>query len=119
MSRLDVSLAHAREVPTRPVMERVLVSLGARDARPHLRGSEGSHFSRHTDGMTPPHHARAPVVSHAGMTHAGGGAAGPGGIPRADSGGLCLRHSAACAHTEEVEPCPPICTCRSKTRTRS
>jgi hypothetical protein len=34
-------------------------------------------------------------------------------------GGLCLRLAVACAHTEEVDPCPPTCTFRSKTMTRS
>ncbi len=119
MSLLDVSLAHAREVPTRPVREGVLVSSEGRDARRRLRVPEGSPPSRHTDGRTPPRHACAPVVSHDGTTHAGGGVAGPGGTARADSGGLCLRRPAACAQTEEVDPCPPTCTCPSKTMTRS
>ena len=34
MSLLDVSLAHARKVPTRPVMEGVLVSSGREQASP-------------------------------------------------------------------------------------
>ena len=34
-------------------------------------------------------------------------------------GGLCLRLAVACAHTEEVDPCPPTCTFPSKTMTRS
>jgi hypothetical protein len=46
MFLMDVSLAHAREVSTRPVMEGVL--------------------------RTPPRHGCAPVGSHDGTTHAGG-----------------------------------------------
>jgi hypothetical protein len=34
-------------------------------------------------------------------------------------GGLCLRPAVACAHTEEVDLCPPTCTFPSKTMTRS
>ena len=45
--------------------------------------------------------------------------AGPVGTARAGSGGLCLRRPAACALTEEVDPCPHTCTFLSKTMTRS
>jgi hypothetical protein len=119
MSLLDVSLAHAREVPTRPVMEGVLVSsegetqgvscAGQRAAIPPATPTEG-------------HRPVTPVLLSC-QTMArptlGGGVAGPGGTARADSGGLCLRRPAAGAHTEEVDPCPPTCTCPSKTRTSS
>jgi hypothetical protein len=119
MSLLDVSLVHAREVPTRPVMEGVLVSsegetqgvacAGQRAAIPPATPTEG-------------HRPVTPVLL---LCHTmarptlGGGVAGPGGTARAGSDGLCLRRPAACAHTEEVEPCPPTCTFPSKTRTRS
>jgi hypothetical protein len=119
MPLLDVSLAHAREVPTHPVMEGVLVSSEGERRKTSPARPEGSHASCHTDGRTPPRHACAPVVSNEGTTQAGGGVAGLGGTARADSGGLCLKRPAARAHTEEVDPCPPTCMCPSKTRTKS
>jgi hypothetical protein len=119
MSLRDVSLAHAREVPTRSVMEGVLVSSEGemqgdacacqRIALPHATSTEG-------------HRLVTPVLLSC-QTMArptlGGGVAGPGGTAQAGSGGLCLRRPAACAHTEEVDPCPPTCTFPSKTMTRS
>ena len=119
MSLLDVSLAHAREVPTRSVMEGVLVSSEGetqgvacaclRTALPPATPTEG-------------HCLVTPVLLSCqtmARSTLGGGVAGPGGAARADSGGLCLRRLAACTHTEEVDPCPPTCTFPSKTMTRS
>jgi hypothetical protein len=72
MSLLGVSLTHAREVPTRPVMEGVLVSSEGetpgvacacqRAALPPATPTEG-----HRHGT-----AWAPIVPNDGTTHAGG-----------------------------------------------
>jgi hypothetical protein len=119
MSLLDVSLARAREVPMRPVMEGVLVSsegetqgvacAGQRAAIPPATPTEGHRPV--TPVLLSCHTMARPAL--------GGGVVGPDGTARAGSGGLCLRRPATCPHTEEVELCPPTCTCPSKTMTRS
>lgn len=119
MSLLDVSLARAREVLTRPMMEGVLVSS---EGETQGVACAGQRAAIPPATLTAGHRPVTPVLLSC-QTMArptlGGGVAGPGGTARADSGGLCLRRPAACAHTEEVDPCPPTCTCPSKTRTRS
>jgi hypothetical protein len=119
MSLLDVSLAHAREEPTRPVMEGVLVSSEGETPGVACAGQ------RATIPPATPMEGHRPVTPVLLSCHTmarptlGGGMAGPGGTAWAGSSGLCLRRPAACAQTEEVDPCPPTCTCPSKTRTRS
>jgi hypothetical protein len=119
MSLLDVSLAHAREVLTRPVMEGVLVP-----SEGETQGVACACQRAAIPSATPPegHRAVTPVLLSC-QTMArptlGGGVAGPVGTARAGRGGLCLRRPAACAHTEEVDPCPLTYTFPSKTMTRS
>jgi len=72
MSLLDVSLVHAREVPTRPVMEGVLVSSEGETPGVACALPEGSHPSHHADGRTPPRHACASVVSNESTAQAAG-----------------------------------------------
>jgi hypothetical protein len=113
MSLLDVSLAHAREVPIRPVVEGGLVSSEGE--------TQGVACACQRAAIPPatPTAGHRPVMTVLRSCHTmarptlGGGVAGLGGTARADSGGLCLRRSAVCAQTEEVAPCPPTCTCPS------